>query len=37
LAVATEAKFVLVAGTGVVVAFAGGIGLTHLRVVTRLL
>jgi 3-oxoadipate enol-lactonase len=25
------------AGTGVVVAFAGGIGLTHLRVVTRLL
>jgi peptidoglycan/LPS O-acetylase OafA/YrhL len=37
LAVAPEAKFVLVAGTGVVVAFAVGIGLTHLRVVTRLL
>jgi glucans biosynthesis protein C len=37
LAVAPEAKFVLVAGTGVVVAFAVGVGLTHLRVVTRLL
>jgi glucans biosynthesis protein C len=37
LAVAPEAKFVLVAATGVVAAFAVGIGLTHLRVVTRLL
>jgi peptidoglycan/LPS O-acetylase OafA/YrhL len=37
LAVAPEAKFLLVATTGVVAAFAVGIGLTHLRVVTRLL
>jgi glucans biosynthesis protein C len=37
LAVAPEAKFVLVATTGVVAAFAVGVGLTRLRVAGRLL
>jgi glucan biosynthesis protein C len=37
LAVAPEAKFVLVATTGVVAAFAVGVGLTRLRVAARLL
>jgi hypothetical protein len=35
--VAPEAKFLLVAVTGVVAAFAVGVGLTRLRVVARLL
>jgi hypothetical protein len=35
LAVAPEAKFMLVAMTGVVGAFAVGVGLTRLRVMTR--
>jgi hypothetical protein len=37
LAVAPEAKFVLVGGVGVVAAFAVGVGLTRLRLVGRLL
>ena len=37
LAVAPEAKFLLVATTGVVAAFAVGVGLTRLRVAGRLL
>jgi hypothetical protein len=34
---APEAKFVLVATTGVVVAFAVGVGRTRLRIVARIL
>jgi len=37
LAVAPEAKFLLVAVTGVVAAFAVGVGLTRLRLAGRLL
>jgi glucans biosynthesis protein C len=36
LAVAPEAKFLLVAMTGVVAAFAVGVGLIHLRALARL-